>query len=251
MEKNCLHERLTGVITDESLRFMGMLKFTASSLNVAGYIPITCNGNTRVKTTTAGAVLNATGAGAEGEQISSQEVLLFNSNTGITSSGASSLTLFVEKYNLLVIKDGTANFAFADAGLDTSEMAYCSKLQKLWTNNLIGDIKNLGGLTQLQELVLSGSPSGLQGSVNDLTALTSLTLLQFYNTSITGDVTAMLNSMAANRASGVMTLMVNSLCTNIPTGIATSYNVNSKVNFGSSMVNPTATDTERGWQVAS
>lgn len=92
--------------------------------------------------------------------------------------------------------------------------------------------KDLKHCLALYNLVLS--LSSIEGELNDLVSL-PLKTLAIDSTSITGDVTAFLNTIAANRDNGdTLILYVNSNCTNIPTGIGTNYATRGKVVFNGS-----------------
>lgn len=226
----CLVTKLNGTIQNDNLPYFGKVKLHYQGLNDAGYLEIQCNGNTEVDVLTEGVTLNIEGAEAQGYNISPTKVMITNSTTGITSSGAKEMDILVDKYNLTKLT--TPNII----GFDVTGIGILPYLTEITIINS-GNLEDLKGCTSLERIICSGK-NNVYGNIEELSSLTSLSYFQFYNTAITGDVTKFLDSMAVNRKSGSMVLMANSLCTNVPKGVTVGYDVSSIVTF-----------TPSGWSV--
>ena len=187
---NCLKTQLKEVVNNSNLPYLGMLTFSVENA-VDRVIGISATAVGICKVIVDGVTLQ------KGQTQYTDEYPVPRGPVSLTivSTESSGMVKLTNKYELdiLSLTNCTLNFT-------TKDLRYCHALNKL---------------------VLSSS--SIEGELNDLVSL-PLTSLGIDGTSITGDVTAFLNTIASNRKDGdELSLYVNPNCTNIPTGIGTNH----------------------------
>lgn len=167
-------------------------------------------------------------------------ILLTNSNVSFNLSDFKDLTaLTTLKLITRGTKKGSINDLAALVNLKTIEFG-----SNFW--NINGNISVFANMPNLTNLDIQQSK--VNGDIADLASNIFLTTLNIQQTNhISGTLESFANGQAANRESGQVKIIFNGIVTY--EGVAVP-NVSTKtVKFGTSMVNPTAEETERGWQV--
>lgn len=195
---NCLKTQLKEMVNNSNLPYLGMLTFSVENA-VGRVIGISATDVGICKVIVDGVTLQQ----GQTQYTDEYPVPLGSISLTIASTESSGMVKLTNKYELdvLSLTKCTLNFT-------TKDLRYCHALNSL---------------------VLS--LSSIEGELNDLVSL-PLTSLGIDSTSITGDVTAFLNTIASNREDGdELELYVNPNCTNIPTGIGTKYDERGVVVF--------------------
>lgn len=270
--ENCLVKKYKAVVNNDNLPIFNAIKIKVNNPSVVsnGYLvtavigSISTTNNKKLYPSYNDAVNDTNG---------------FTSKT-TTTSGNNDLYLSAGEYYIIVkpkneIRRFTCNYQFAGT-LDFGDFADFSQLTNLFelnipTNRIKGDIANLKDSTNLQTLTLQGN-SEVNGSISDISELTKLQTLNLISTNVGGsvdslgkltvlttlvltdcgvggDLATMANAMVSspnNRTFGTLTVTCNNSVKLNGTVIPRRGTV--VIKFGTSMENPTAEDTERGWQ---
>lgn len=113
-----------------------------------------------------------------------------------------------------------------------------------------GDISVFAEQTALSEITintLNDSITNVTGDITSLNTLTALNVLNLRDTQVAGNADAFLTALASSGRTADLIIVLALGMTFL--GV-TGRNNSVAIKFNSSMVNPTAEDTARGWQVA-
>ena len=197
----CLVSKMNGVIKDDNMEILGVLKFTGAINTAKDYTNV---------------VLSSTDGKSSSIQIkngtvsSSSGIVCDDGGSYVLPSKRVEYTVNMKNDSTFLIKDKYKLTALNTGGMSplfkTSALKYCTNLQTL----------SFGG-------------NGAVGTLDDFTNLCVCTELNFANTStITGDLTDFLDKLAANRnklmlGDLIVHIIASTAFTNIPSGILTSY----------------------------
>lgn len=140
--------------------------------------------------------------------------------------------------------NGNVKYDISEIALAAAEHPYSSILN-LKDSKVFGDIIWFKEYTRLEQLYISNTK--VTGDIINFAKSRIISNLIASDSLLYGSIESLANGLVANnKSSGTLSIS----CNNTRITYNNSYISTCTLNFGTSMVNPTAEDTARGWQIA-
>ena len=126
-------------------------------------------------------------------------------------------------------------------GVDANKLV---SLFAVEASDMVGDISGLSAYSKLAAVSVQNTK--ISGDIASINNLTRLAFLYINGTTVSGALDGLLNNIAQSGRNDILYMGLN----NTVTVLGAPANTYNGVRFGTSMTNPTAEETARGWQLA-
>lgn len=219
---NCLKTQLKESVNNDSLNYLGYLKFY--------YVPSVAEQLMQLYGTGKVRLENAVFV----DNNSAEKDLSTTVPTNIGVSGGN-LTIAITDPNkdvAIIFPKYTIDIVISyRTKMNIADFAYSSVSNVLLRGDLVGNIASFETCTSLTSLQIQ--QTGINGNIASLSTLVGLTTLIVSSTSVSGDLVDLCNKMEVNRTSGKMTFISNNLVTLNGTAIANG--VTKYIKFGTNL----------------